>query len=81
MDDFETPPSGAALALLHDPLLNEILDAMESEAIERGILANPSDDEQRRVSMMEARAIRSLREQLKTRAAGKTKLSHRVPVA
>ncbi|QAX31307.1 hypothetical protein [Leisingera sp. NJS204] len=74
-------PSGAAQRLLNDPLLNEILDEMERDAFETGVNAAPPNDEQRRNSMMEVRAIRSLRQQLKTRAAGKTKQPNRVSVA
>lgn len=78
---FEVAPSGAALQLVNDPLLNEILDDMEGAAVEAAIHAAPSDDEKRRTSLTEVRAIRSLRQQLKARAAGKTKSATRVPVA
>ncbi len=79
--EFETPPSGAAQQLLSNPLLNEILDEMERGAVEAAVNAPLSDDEQRRVSTMEVRAIRSLRSQLEIRAAGTTKQPNRVPVA
>lgn len=79
--DFDIAPSGAAQRLVNDPMLNEILDELERAALESGVTADPSDDEKRRVSMTEVRAIRSLRRQLKTRAAGKTKSVTRVSVA
>lgn len=81
MAEFETAPSGAAQQLLNNALLNEILDDMERSALETAVNAPVSDDEQRRVSTMEVRAIRSLRKQLETRAAGTTKPPSRVSVA
>ncbi|MBT8152745.1 hypothetical protein KMP13_02300 [Epibacterium ulvae] len=81
MAEFDTAPSGVAQQLLNNPLLGTILDDMERAAIEAAVNAPVSDDEQRRVSAMEVRVIRSLRKQLETRAAGTTKPPSRVSVA
>jgi hypothetical protein len=79
--DFEIRPSGEASRLLQDPYLNEIFDGMETDALERCVAAQPSDHETRQTSTMEVRAIRSLRQKLKTFAEGKTKLPKRGSVA
>jgi hypothetical protein len=63
-------PNGEAERLLNHPLFNEIFDALESDAMEVAVQAKPSDDETRRTAMNEIRAIRSLRQKLKTRASG-----------
>lgn len=80
-DEFDRLPNGNAQRLQDDPLLNEILDKMEKDALERCVFADPSDDEMRRVSTMEVRAIKSLRAQLKTLAEGKAKRAKRGSVA
>jgi len=64
---------GAAEKLLNDPLLNEILDGLERDAFELCVNAKPSDDEQRRTTTQEIRAIRSLRGKLKLLSKSKTK--------
>jgi hypothetical protein len=74
-------PNGEAERLINSPLLNKILDGMEASAIEAAVTANPSDDEQRRISAMEVRAIRSLRKQLKALAEPETKPAARGSVA
>ncbi|WP_420013327.1 hypothetical protein [Tateyamaria sp.] len=79
--EFAVLPNGEAHRLHTDPYLNEILDGMEHEALERCVAANPSDHETRQISAMEVRAIRSLRAKLKTFAEGKTKRPARGSVA
>lgn len=68
--EFETRPSGEAMRLHTDSYLNEILDGMERDAFEKCASANPSDHETRQISMLEVRAIRSLRTKLNTLAEG-----------
>jgi len=80
-NEFEVLPSGEAKRLFEDPYLNEILDGMETDALERCVAAQPSDHETRQISTLEVRAIRSLRQKLKTFAEGKTKLPKRGSVA
>jgi len=74
-------PSGAALELVNSPLLNEILDGFERDAIDAAINAHPSDDETRRVATTEARAIQSLRGKLLSLSKGTTKPPKRGSVA
>lgn len=74
-------PNGEAEQLLNSKLLNEIFDGLERDAIEDGINADLSDDEQRRISSMEVRAIRSLRGKLQALAEPKTKPAQRGSVA
>jgi len=62
MDD--TQKQGEAHYLLQHPLLNEILDGIERQAVETAVFARPSDDETRRTTMETVRVVRSLREQL-----------------
>lgn len=73
MADYEIEPSGEAQTLLDSPLLNEIFDAIEADAFEGIVSAKSADDETRRLLSMEVQAIRSVRKQLSTRAAGKAK--------
>lgn len=63
-------PSGEAKYLLEHPLLNELLDGLERDAFEEGASAKPSDDEKRRTAMQKVNAIRTLRQELKSRASG-----------
>lgn len=58
---FETRPSGDVMRLHTDSYLNEIVDGMAQEAFEKCAPATPSDHETRQISMLEVRAIRSLR--------------------
>ena len=58
--------------LLKNELLNNILEAIEREAVESCIDALPLDDETRRISAFEVRAIRSLRRKLKAVLTAKT---------
>ena len=80
-DEFDTPPSGEAQALLDSELLSQILAELESDAMEKGVNANPSDDETRRVGMTMVRAIRDLKSQLESLAKGRAKRSSKPPVA
>lgn len=70
---FETRPSGDVMRLHTDSYLNEIVDGMAQEAFEKCAPATPSDHETRQISMLEVRAIRSLRTKLKPLAEGKSK--------
>lgn len=81
MAEWEREPSGHAEQLLHDELLNEILDAIERDAIETVLAASPGDDHKRRFHSMEANAIRSVRRQLAERASGKAKPRRNDPSA
>lgn len=74
-------PNGEAERLLNHPLFDEIFDELENGAMEVAVQAKPSDDETRRTSMNEIRAIRSLRQKLKTLAEGKTTLPKKGDVA
>lgn len=60
---------GAAEYLRDHPLLNEIFDRLEASAIERAVNAKPDDDELRRTSTQEVRAIRAVRRDLERHAA------------
>lgn len=80
--EYEVEPSGAAEALLKDPILNEIFDALEKEAIETVLAATgPDSDDTRRFHSMEANAIRSVRGKLAERASGKVKPKRTDPAA
>jgi hypothetical protein len=81
MSDYEVEPSGAAQHLVDSPILNEIFDALETDAIEQMISARPADDECRSLLAMEVRAIRSVRKQLSERASGKAKPKRTDPAA
>jgi len=81
MSKFDKQPNGEAERLLNHPLFNEIFDGLENDAMEVAVQAKPSDDETRRTSMNEIRAIRSLRQKLKTLAEGKTTLPKKGDVA
>ena len=61
-------PNGEAERLLSHPLIGEILDALEREALDAIV---DTDDETRRAHRVwEVRAVRSLRRTLKALAAG-----------
>lgn len=63
-------PSGEADYLLSHPLLSEILNGIESDAVEAAI---ETDDTVTRDQLIrEIRAVRTLRQTLKTLAEGKT---------
>lgn len=68
-------PSGEADRLLNHPILVGIFADLEKTAVERAINAKLGDDETRRNSLAEARAIRSVRQQLSLAAQGKIKLA------
>lgn len=74
-------PLGEAQYLLEHKLLNEIFDKLEHDATERAIHARASDDETRRTSLEEVRAIRHVRAELKTLAEGSTNRKARGSVA
>ncbi len=67
----EDLPSGEADYLLRHPLLNEILDRLESDAKEA--IINTDDEARRATHVLEVRTIRNLRQQLTTLSKGKTK--------
>lgn len=75
--EFETRPSGDVMRLHTDSYLNEIVDGMAQEAFEKCAPAPPSDHETRQISMLEVRAIRSLRMKLKTLAGARQCAQHR----
>ena len=81
LDDWEIEPSGTALSLLENEYLQEIFDALEKEAIERGLSAAHPDHETRLYAAMTVEAIRSVRGQLAARAAGKAKPRRTDPAA
>lgn len=68
MANDEVRGNGEAQALIENQLLNEILDQLEDEAKEEAIAAELTDDEMRRASLGEVRAIRSLRAKLRALA-------------
>ena len=53
-----------ARALLDDPLVISLLDALEAAAIDTAIYAKPADHDARQSALCEARAIRDLRGKL-----------------
>jgi len=73
MSRDDEAPNGEAERLSHHPLLNEILDAFEQDALNGAV--NTDDEERRNQHVHEVRAVRNLRQKLKTLAEGKTKLS------
>lgn len=73
IEDYEIDPSGEAQTLLDSPMLNDIFDDLEARAFEGIVSAMSADDETRRLLSMEVQAIRSVRKQLASRAAGKAK--------
>lgn len=60
------PDERKALAqqIVSNPLTDIILDAIERDAIERGVFAPMTDDEARAAAMAEVRAIRAFRQNL-----------------
>jgi hypothetical protein len=58
-----------AAYLLEHELLKDIFDGLELDALNRAINADPSDDETRRASLGEVRAIQSVRRKLKALCA------------
>tara|TARA_R100001086_G_scaffold25560_2_gene12023 strand:+ start:1724 stop:1969 length:246 start_codon:yes stop_codon:yes gene_type:complete len=81
MTDWAVEPSGAAEHLLNDPLLNEIFDALETDATERGLSAKLPDHDTRLYASMEVEAIRSVRRKLAEKASGKVKPKRTDPAA
>lgn len=75
----DASPSGEAERLLSHPLLNELLDIQERDAIELSI--NTEDEGRRWQAVLTVRAIRELRRKLKTLAEGKTNPRKRTAVA
>jgi len=65
-------PNGEADYLLNHPLINTILNALETDAIDAVI--NTNDEDRRLQHVFEVRAIRALRQKLKTLAEGKARL-------
>lgn len=80
MSEFEKQPSGEAARLISSPVLTEILEGIEGDAMEQSVLAQPSDDETRRTAMNMVRAVRLVREQLTERANGRLADSETVPL-
>lgn len=79
MSQDDERPSGEAHRLLNSPLLAEILDQFEQDAVNAVVM---TDDEAKRDGHVhEVRAVRNLRQQLKTLAEGKTKPSPTKAVA
>ena len=66
----EAIPSGEAERLLTHPLIVQTLDELEGDAVEA--IIHTDDVDRRALFVFEVRAIRSLREKLKTLAEGKT---------
>lgn len=66
----DSGPSGVAHHLLTHPMLVEILDRLERDAIEAAI--DTDDFERRDQKVRDVRAIRNLRLELMTLAEGKT---------
>ena len=79
--DWDIEPSGLALSLQENELLNEFFDALEKSAVETVLAAQPGEDDTRRFHSMEVNAIRSVRAQLAARAAGKAKRKRTGPSA
>ena len=67
----EDMPNGEAERLADDPILKSILDELEENAMEIAVHAKIHDDETRRSTMNEIRAIRNLRQKIKEIAKGK----------
>lgn len=59
-----TDQRGAAEYLRDHPLLNEIFDGLERDAMERSVGAKAEDDETRRDTMHRVRVIRDVRGKL-----------------
>lgn len=74
-------PDGEAERLVKHPIIVNIFDDLEKEAMEIAIHSKPKDDETRRTCMNEIRAIRSLRQKLTELAQGKVKVSVKGNVA
>ena len=72
MDDRGTP-NGEAMRLVRHPIIQAIFDELEADAMEIAVQAKMKDDETRRSMMNEIRAIRALRQKLKSLAKGKVK--------
>ena len=64
---------GEAEYLLSNRLLKQIFADIEADALERAVAAKPSDDELRRTSTQEVRAIRAVQRQLEVLAKAQTK--------
>lgn len=64
--------NGEAETLAASELLKEIFAEIEREQVERAIYAKLDDDETRRASLGEVRAIRSVREKLEALIRQKT---------
>ncbi|MEG9884914.1 MAG: hypothetical protein V6Z86_10005 [Hyphomicrobiales bacterium] len=62
-------PCGEAERLLTHPLIERTLDTLEGDAVEA--IIHTDDADRRALRVFEVRAIRSLREKLKTLAEGK----------
>ena len=60
-----------AAMLFNDALFNEIMDGMETAAINTAMYAKPTEHDVRHASLTEARAIRELCAKLKSLAARK----------
>lgn len=75
----DTQRQGEAEYLINHPLMQELLDGIEHEAIEAGIQAAPDDDDTRRTAAFKVQAIRTLRRQL-AGIAQPTKPSRRAAV-
>ena len=63
------PPSGEADYLFNNPLLNEVFDRLEANAIDIIILTDKENE--RAEKAYELRAIRNIRNELKSLAKGK----------
>lgn len=72
-------PNGEAERLRNDPLLNELLNEIEHDALDA--IINTDDEDRRAANVWEVRSIRSLRQKLKTLAKGKTTLPRKGDVA
>lgn len=68
---------GEAEYLLDSKLLKEVFADIERNALERAVNAKPSDDELRRTSTQEVRAIRAVHEQLRSFLNDKAKPKRR----
>ncbi|CCO44668.1 conserved hypothetical protein [Vibrio nigripulchritudo SOn1] len=72
-------PNGEAERLLNHPLIHQILDDLERDALDA--IINTNDERHRAEHVWEVRSIRSLRQKLKTLAEGKTILPKKGTVA
>jgi hypothetical protein len=74
-------PSGEAEFLKSNPLLNKILDDMEMDALNTCVNLDMAEHEMRQTTVLEVRAIRSLRRKLHDLAKGSTNPAPRGSVA